>query len=209
MTAIDQLTEAAKAHPMYAHVRKTNGKIVIGKGEFAKPDYLFIGEAPGQEENISGKPFVGRSGKILDEWIERAGIKKYAVINAVPMMPANQDGSIRTPTREEIDYFRPYTKSLINEINPTRLIYVGKSAAKFLELEKEFKNKQWVGKTGFIYHPSYYLRNGVRGTDDFIELIKNAAGPKTAPAAPERTPASKHEKKEMPAKKQKGLGEFI
>ena len=200
--AAARLIEAAKRHPLYENVLRTSGHIVIGRGDMESPDYLFVGEAPGQSENIAGKPFVGRSGKILDEWIGKAGITRYAVINAVPMMPHNKDGSIRTPTQDEIRYFRPFTKALIGEISPKRIICVGKSAAKFLEVDKDFRNKQWSGNIGFIYHPSYYLRNGVKGTEDFLELIRNSPDSGETQAAIPENP-------EPAGKKQKGLGEFI
>lgn len=185
MNAVEKLIEAARAHPLYANIKKTNGKIVIGRGEKINPEYLFIGEAPGQDENKVGKPFVGKSGKILDRWIKEAGIVSFTIINAVPIIPLDEAGQIRTPTHDEIEYFRPYTRDLIRHIKPKRIVCLGKSAAKFLQEDANFKNTGWNGRIGFIYHPSYFLRNGKNGVSDFLELIKSSPQPKKQEAKTE------------------------
>jgi len=171
MNAVEELIEAARKHPLYQNVLKTKGKIVIGRGKKSSPDFLFIGEAPGQNENKEGKPFIGRSGKILDHWIKETGIDSYTVINAVPIIPLDEKGKIRPPTKDEVEYFRPYTKSLIKQINPKYIILMGKSSAKFLEEEKNFKNAGWNSNIGYIYHPSFFMKNGRKGIADFKRLV--------------------------------------
>ena len=69
-----EIIEAAEHHELYKNIIKTNGKIVINRGS-ESPEYLFIGEAPGFTENKLGLPFVGRSGKLLDKWVEN--LKNY------------------------------------------------------------------------------------------------------------------------------------
>lgn len=164
----EEIILAAKNHPLYKNIIKTNGKIVINKGS-ENPDFLFIGEAPGYTENKIGVPFVGRSGKILDMWLEM-GIKSYGVINAIPIIPLDENNKIRPPTKEEISYFRPLISKLIKIMNPKYIICVGKSASNFLN--ENFKLCEWSGNIGFIYHPSYYLRNGKNGIEDFRKLIE-------------------------------------
>ena len=123
---------------------------------------------------------MGRSGRILDEWIKFSNVKEIAVINAVPIMPENQ-GSIRKPTDEEIDYFRPYIIKLIEALKPKYIIMVGRSAEQCLTSKKnkccEWERKRMMGygfvHMGFIYHPSYYMRKGGNGKNDFIRLIRN------------------------------------
>ena len=164
----EEIINAAKNHELYHNILKTNGKIVINRGS-EHPDFLFIGEAPGFTENNLGLPFVGRSGKILDGWIE-GRIKSYGIINTIPIIPLDKDGKIRPPTNEEIDYFRPLIDKLMLTMNPKYIICVGKSASTFLK--KDFKLCEWTNNIGFIYHPSYYLRNGKDGIDDFKRLIE-------------------------------------
>lgn len=171
--AIENLRNAAKQHKLYQNILKTNGKIVIGRGQQQNPEYLFIGEAPGQLENRDGKPFVGRSGEVLDMWIKQSKIKSYAVINAVPIIPLDNKDNIRAPTQDEINYFRPYTQELINKSAPKYIICLGKSAAKFLELENSFNVGHWHNNIGFLYHPAWYLRNGNKGLSDFKLLLDN------------------------------------
>lgn len=167
-TVKEEIINAAKNHKLYRNILKTNGKIVINRGS-ENPEFLFIGEAPGFTENREGIPFIGRSGKILDMWIEITK-KSYGVINTVPIIPLNEEGKIRPPTKEEISYFRPLINKLIKSMNPRYIIGVGKSASNFLE--KDFKLCEWEGNIGFIYHPAYYLRNGRNGLEDFKRLIK-------------------------------------
>ena len=162
-----EIVERAENHELYKNIIKTNGKIVINKGS-ENPEFLFIGEAPGFTENTQGLPFVGKSGKILDKWIG-TGIKSYGVINTIPIIPLSEDGKIRPPTKDEINYFRPLINKLIKKMAPKYIICVGKSASNFLE--EEFKLCEWKGNVGFIYHPSYYLRNGRDGLEDFKKLI--------------------------------------
>src|SRR3990167_6135108 len=160
----EELIEVANKHALYQNILKTNGKIVIGKGS-QTPEYLFLGEAPGFTENQQGAPFVGRSGKLLDAWVQSTNITNYAVINAVPIIPLNEEGKIRAPTTEEIDYFRPFVKKLIDTLQPKYIICVGKTASQCLEID--FKLCEWQVNIGCIYHPSYYMRNGQDGVDDF------------------------------------------
>jgi DNA polymerase len=171
----EEIINLAKNHELYKTVLKTNGNIVINKGS-EKPDFLFIGEAPGFTENKQGLPFVGRSGKILDKWIE-SRIENYGVINTIPIIPLDKNGRIRPPTKEEIDYFRPLIKKLIKIMNPKYIICVGKSASNFLE--ENFRLCEWKGNIGFIYHPSYYLRNGKDGVNDFEKLIEKTKNQKS------------------------------
>jgi len=164
----EEIIKASKNHELYNNVLKTKGNIVINRGS-EKPDFLFIGEAPGFTENKMGLPFVGRSGKILDMWIS-TGIKNYGVINTVPMIPLDKDGKIRPPTKEEINYFRPLINKLIKIMNPGYIICVGKSASNFLN--ENFRLCEWNKNVGFIYHPSFYLRNGADGINDFKKLME-------------------------------------
>jgi len=169
--AIVNLKKAAEKHELYANVLKTDGNVVIFRGNLDSPDYLFIGEAPGNNENKQGIPFIGRSGKLLDSWLSSKSFDNFAVINTVPIIPLNSEGGIRKPTRQEIDYFRPYIDEVIKSIKPKKIICLGKSALEYMKVD--LKNLEWKGNIGFIYHPAFYLRRGQNGIVDFDMLIKN------------------------------------
>lgn len=171
-----QLLEHAKKHTLYKNVLNTKGHIVFGRGD-DESKILFIGEAPGFTENEIGKPFVGRSGKLLEEWVKELGLNQmqYAIMNVVPIIPLNDEKKIRPPTPEEIIYFLPQTMKMVNTINPKVIVLLGKSAARAFEKE-EMRTGQSVEYEGrkmfFIYHPAYYLRNGKKGIEDLINLKK-------------------------------------
>ena len=94
------LIVAAQQHKLYDNI-KEKGKIVIGKGS-EHPEFLFIGEASGKHEAfVSGAPFTGKSGEILSKWISASNITNYAVINAVPIIPLNEE-SFRSLQSESV-----------------------------------------------------------------------------------------------------------
>ena len=83
---------------------------------------LIIGEAPGPEENVKGKPFVGRAGQLLDKILQAAEFdpeKDVYITNSVFRLPPGEDGkSFRKPTDEEIKYYRPYVLEIIRLVDP-------------------------------------------------------------------------------------------
>jgi DNA polymerase len=172
----NELLNHAKNHELYKNVLNTKGHIVFGRGD-DESKILFIGEAPGFTENDLGKPFVGRSGKLLEEWVKELGLTQtqYSIMNVVPIIPLNEEKKIRPPTPEEITYFLPYTMKMVKTIDPKVIVLLGKSAARAFGKEEmkvgqitEYEGK----KMFFIYHPAYYLRNGRKGTEDLINLKK-------------------------------------
>ena len=172
----EELLTHAKQHLLYKNVLDTKGHIVFGRGS-EKAKILFIGEAPGFSENENGKPFVGRSGKLLEEWVKELGLTQedYAVINVVPIIPLSEEKKIRPPTPEEINYFLPVTMKMVNAINPEVIVLLGKSAARGFGKESMHvgETTEYAGKKMFfIYHPAYYLRNGRKGIEDLINLKK-------------------------------------
>lgn len=169
---IQAITHKAETSTQYKTIQRTNGNIVIHRGTLIKPNYLFIGEAPGHEENQTGKPFMGKSGQILNEWIKQENITSYCIINTVPIIPLTEENKIRPPTNQEIEYYKPLIIQLINAIKPQRIILIGRTAEQIYQYKK-MRNTTWIWNTGFIYHPSYYLRNGRTGKKDFKQLIKN------------------------------------
>jgi uracil-DNA glycosylase family 4 len=154
--------------------------IVYGKGNFDHPEFLILGEAPGKEENKVGKPFVGKAGKILDGWIEKAGIKdKVYISNVVPLIPLDSSGEIRKPTELELKEYRFFFKEIILQVKPTFIITLGDSAT-WAIIHKPVRlllgKGEWLfeEKLTAIYHPIYYAHRGIisKGAEDFIKAVK-------------------------------------
>lgn len=134
---------------------------VIGKGS-KTPEVLFIGEAPGQEEDEQGKPFVGRSGKLLDKIISELDIQNYAVINAVKCRPPNN----REPSEEELKACKNFFSEQIRLLGPKKIISLGKTALAQLELPSDTIinrvgtiEQSEFGSVLILPHPAYLLRN--------------------------------------------------
>ncbi len=150
---------------------KAGTNVVISRGN-PQAKLLIIGEAPGPEENIKGKPFVGRAGQLLDKILEAAEFdpeKDVFITNSVFRLPPGEDGkSFRKPTDEEIKYYRPYVLEIIRFIDPVIMLLTGNVACQSIlgktgitSLRGQWSQVQerWVMP---IYHPSYLLRNPSR-----------------------------------------------
>lgn len=154
--------------------------VVFGEGN---PDarLLFIGEGPGRQEDLSGKPFMGRSGKILNEGLAAAGIKRadIYITNVVKCRPPKN----RNPLPLESNTCKNLLLyNQIKIIRPTIIVTLGAVAYKAL-LDK--KKAEITKKRGIfeqfcdtkllpIFHPAYILRNPAK-RDIFFEDIKLAA----------------------------------
>ena len=117
-------------------------------------------------ENQIGKPFVGKSGKLLNKWIEELKLESYGITNIVPLIPLNDKGKVRKPTKEERLYFRPFWITMIYILNPTAIVLLGdtasqavlnKSISQTLYKINDFKLKGKIYKTTTVYHPAYFL----------------------------------------------------
>jgi len=141
--------------------------VVISRGNpVAK--LLIIGEAPGPQENIQGKPFVGRAGQLLDKILQAANFDPdldVYITNSVFRMPPGDEKEFRKPTNEEIEYYRPYVHEIIRLINPFIILLtgnvatysiLGKTGITRLRGEWTNLNGRWIMP---IFHPSYLLRN--------------------------------------------------
>ena len=146
--------------------------IVISRGN---PDakLLLIGEAPGPQENIKGKPFVGPAGQLLDKVLLSANFdpeKDVYITNSVFRMPPGDDGkAFRKPTTQEVEYYRPFVFEIIRLVDPLVILLTGNIACQSA-LDKTgitTLRGQWFQADGRwlmpIFHPSYLLRNPARG----------------------------------------------
>lgn len=106
-------------------------KLVFGCGDSCSPRVMLIGEAPGGDEVKQGKPFVGKAGKNLDQFLQDAGLirEDLYVSNAVKFRPtsAGKNGGLRNraPKKSEINAFRPFLMREILLIKPQMLITLG------------------------------------------------------------------------------------
>src|SRR5216684_4593072 len=112
---------------------RTGTQTVFGGGA-AHPKIMFVGEQPGNQEDLEGKPFVGPAGKLLDSALEEAGIdrSKTYVTNAVKHFKWEPRGKRRIhkkPNAAEINACRPWLESEINVIKPRVIICLGSTAA--------------------------------------------------------------------------------
>lgn len=170
---IESYTHFALKHPLYSSQKK----VVVFRGSSEPNGIVFVGEAPGFDENEQGKPFVGRSGKVLDQWIAHLGINHFTVLNAVPLIPLDSENKIRKPTPEEINDFKPFMKQFLEYLQPRVIVIAGKSAGEALEQEVSGKVGTFNGNYYLMYHPAYYLRNGQNGVKDLANLQKFLKSP--------------------------------
>jgi uracil-DNA glycosylase len=108
---------------------QTRTKIVFGAGN-ADADLMFVGEAPGQQEDLQGIPFVGRAGKLLDQLLDEVGLSRDDVFIANVLKsrpPGNRD-----PSPEEIEACKPYLFTQVELIEPKVICTLGNFATKLL-----------------------------------------------------------------------------
>jgi uracil-DNA glycosylase family 4 len=165
---------------------RTRRNIVFGVGN-PEADVMFVGEAPGADEDRLGEPFVGAAGQRLDQWIERIGLRRPDVYIANVLKcrpPGNRD-----PQPVEIERCSPFLHAQIRAIEPKVLIALGRFAGCLL-LEREYKLWEMRGKVHsyrepksgveipllVTYHPAYVLRSEQRppqGRPDRAGAIKS------------------------------------
>ncbi len=151
--------------PNLVAARKT---VVFGVGNI-NADLMFVGEAPGADEDEQGEPFVGKAGQLLTKIIQAMGLQRGDVyigniLKCRPNMPAGTPGN-RKPTPEEMKTCIPYLHEQIDLIRPKVLVALGGTAMEGL-LDKTGITKlrgNWHTYRGIplmpTYHPSYLLRN--------------------------------------------------
>ncbi len=149
-------------------------QVVFGVGSL-EAAVMFVGEAPGGEEEDQGEPFVGRAGQLLNRMIKAMGLERSQVyigniLNWRPEMPRNHDGSQtgnRPPTAAEMTYCLPFIRAQIAIIRPRVLVALGKTAVDGLLGADQFKTMgaargSWHSYADTplraSYHPSYLLR---------------------------------------------------
>lgn len=161
LTSLDEIIKKCKK----CNLHKTRQNTVFGEGD---PDsnIMIIGEAPGREEDEAGRPFVGRAGKLLNEFLKSIDLNRDSVFiaNTIKCRPPEN----RDPETAEINACSDYLDQQINFIKPKVLVLLGKVAANRLlgedmpmselRLKKFFIDKYDIPIIVF-YHPAYILRS--------------------------------------------------
>src|SRR5262245_4042763 len=143
---------------------RTRNKAVPGVGDI-HAQWLFVGEAPGAEEDAKGEPFVGQAGRLLDNMLAALGMlrgENVYIANVLKCRPPNN----RTPEPSESDSCRPYLDRQIELLRPAIVVALGKSAAATL-LNVDATIASLRGRVHryrgvpliVTYHPAYLLRN--------------------------------------------------
>lgn len=148
--------------------------LVFGEGP-EKPKLMLIGEAPGEQETLMGRPFVGKAGKNLDHFLELAGMRREEIYisNAVKIRPTKtgKTGRIsnRPPTKEEIALFRPWLLREIDLVAPQVIATLGNvplfavTGDRRLTIGEAHGRVMEAGETGrrlfALYHPASLIYN--------------------------------------------------
>jgi uracil-DNA glycosylase family 4 len=189
LQAISKEVEDLKESPLYGYRQEHGYHMVFGEGD-VDTKIMFIGEAPGEKEARSGRPFVGPSGKVLDKLLNSIDLTRNDVYitNVVKDRPPNN----RDPRIEEIELYKPYLLHQIEIIQPNIIVPLGRFAMEFIfdefKVDKpeakisELHGHQLVvngpyGKITVVplYHPAVALYNQSQRTvleEDFAQLKK-------------------------------------
>ena len=162
-TTWDELKSACKKCEK-CNLYKTRTNVVVGQGD-ETADVLFIGEGPGQNEDLQGKPFVGRSGNLLMEMLKEVGLirdKNFYITNIVKCRPPEN----RDPLPEEQSQCLDWLGEQVRLLKPKIIVCIGRISAQKL-ISKDFKVTLDHGKfhkrNDIIYmgtfHPAAILRN--------------------------------------------------
>ena len=144
-------------------LHKTRTQTVFGEGD-PEARLVFVGEGPGQNEDETGRPFVGKAGGLLDKMIAGMGLSREQVYisNVVKCRPPNN----RTPLAGEVATCTPYLHQQLDWIRPTVIVPLGLPATRYLLDSKLAMGKlrgrwhEWRGiKVMPTYHPAYLLRS--------------------------------------------------
>jgi DNA polymerase len=197
-TRWDSLLEIVVNDPVCRAKVKPGKKVVLGVGNLDAA-IMFVGEAPGAEEEIQGEPFVGPAGQLLTRMIvamalSRSDVYIGNIMNWRPDLPTGPDGvqtGNRPPTDAEMAHCLPYLRAQIDIVNPSLLVALGATAAKGLLGPKSFGalgevRGKWHDFSGrplmVTYHPSYILRNPTNRTkrliwEDLLKVMEKAKLP--------------------------------
>lgn len=155
---------------------ETRHNVVFGVGN-EQADILFVGEGPGEQEDLQGIPFVGPAGKLLDDMLSIIDLDRNSncyIANIVKCRPPRN----RDPLETEQEACIGYLRNQVSLIRPKVIVCLGRIAAKRL-IDPDYRitrqHGQWVCRKGVwltaIYHPSALLRDVGKRPETFDDLI--------------------------------------
>ena len=155
---------------------QTRTNVVFGVGN-VNADIMFVGEGPGEQEDLRGEPFVGPAGKLLDDMLSIIDLGRTCncyIANIVKCRPPQN----RDPLETEQDACIGYLRNQVALVRPKIIVCLGRIAAKRL-IDKDYRitrqHGQWVERGGIwmtaIYHPSALLRDVSKRPETFDDLI--------------------------------------
>ncbi|HEU4521759.1 MAG TPA: uracil-DNA glycosylase [Thermoanaerobaculia bacterium] len=152
----------------------TRTQVVFGTGN-PNADLMFIGEAPGRDEDLQGEPFVGRAGQLLTDIIKAMKLTRddVYIANVIKCRPPEN----RNPEPDELDACRPYIRQQVALIRPRVIVTLGKFGLQSL-LEKSYSisavRGKWLEYEGIkvmpTYHPAYLLRTPAAKKDVWNDM---------------------------------------
>ncbi len=164
--------DGCRACPLYQ--TKTNTVFGVGKPD---ADIMFVGEAPGENEDLTGEPFVGRAGKLFDKYLEAVGMKRenIYIANILKCRPPKN----RDPQKNEEDACIDFLREQVRIISPSLIVCLGRISAMRL-IKPDFKITAEHGvffeKGKFlmtaVYHPSALLRDPNKKDDMLKDMQK-------------------------------------
>ena len=170
---------------------RTRKRAVPGVGD-TQARWMFVGEAPGAEEDQRGEPFVGQAGRLLDSMLAALGMARQRdvyIANVLKCRPPNN----RNPEAAEAEACRPYLERQVELVNPRLLIALGKSAASLLLhtdasiASLRGRLHRYQGRSLIVtYHPAYLLRtpaDKAKVWEDLVLARRTLAGLEVAPPA--------------------------
>ncbi len=154
------------------HASRTN--VVFGDGSRGA-EVLFIGEGPGQQEDLTGLPFVGRAGKLLDDMLGVIGLNRgnVYIANIVKCRPPNN----RDPLPAEQEACIGWLRDQVSLLEPKIIVCLGRVAASRI-IKQDFKitreHGQWFNRGKYqltaIYHPAFLLRDPNKRPETYEDL---------------------------------------
>lgn len=154
---------------------ETRKNVVYGIGRSVRPDIAFVGEGPGENEDIQGKPFVGKAGQLLTKMIAAIGYTREEVYicNVVGCRPPAN----RKPEPEEVKACNEHLAGQLRTVNPRVIVALGASAAQAIcnsEKGISLLRGKWLSWEGIpvraTFHPSYLLRTPAKKKDAWADF---------------------------------------
>ncbi|MDQ2732615.1 MAG: uracil-DNA glycosylase [Armatimonadota bacterium] len=166
----------------------TRTQVVFGEGNIRSP-LVIVGEGPGEQEDATGRPFVGRSGNLLDDVLRENGILRQhiRITNVVKCRACNVEGSRvqnRPPRVEEVEACRPWLQSELSIVAPLVILCLGGPSASWI-IHPDFKvlrergqwfQTTWAAVAMATLHPAYVLRQHGKAYDDARALLVGDIG---------------------------------